>query len=92
MRTQIIHNIQRKTGNYQLTEVGRYKSVGIKSCTLNRIIGHHCAQRSIRNIHDGIHYAQTDKHRQNVSYQRVALKVRAKECQESEQCKWDTAE
>ena len=92
MRTQIIHNIQRKTGNYQLTEVGRYKPEGIKSCTLNRIIGHHGAQRSVRDIHDGIHYAQSDKHRQNVSYQRVALKVRAKERQESEQCKWDTAE
>ena len=41
MRTEIIHDIQRKAGNDQLTEISRHEAVGVQSCTLDRIICHH---------------------------------------------------
>ena len=92
MRTKIIHDIQRKAGNDQLTEISRHEAEGVQSCTLDRIICHHSAKRRIRDIHDSIHHAQTNKHRQDIGYQRVALQIRTEESQKSEQRKRNTTE
>ena len=89
---EVIHDIQRKTRDEQLTYVSCHKSIRVQSGTLNRVVGHHCAQRGVRDIHYGVDNAQADEHRQDIADQRVALQIRPEECQESEQRKRHTTE